>query len=292
MTNVTSNQTLNELEEWVNKEAHSSRFLDFYKGLLRIQAEVEECITIPKPELSEKAVNSRISGGKPLLSFETLAINWPMIVDTFNRVAAAFSEYPDLFGSIPEVLLKEKRRYKLTKKMAKSWFEGKSLPSTIAGEDINPYLLDSLIHQSLRPFLIRHSQALNNLVKQEKWQRGYCPVCGGKPDISYLEKEIGARWLVCSRCDARWHFRRLICPNCGNQNPNSMTYFINDDEIYRLYVCDKCHTYLKTVDLRKAKAQVFLPLERLLTLDIDRQGQEMGYQPGYVQISDIDTTQP
>lgn len=289
MIDTISNQTLNNLEEWVNKEACSSRFLDFYKGLLRIQAKVEECLTIPKPELSERAVNIRLSGGKPLLKFDTLAINWPMIEETFKKVTVAFSEYPDLFGPIPEALLKEKPRQTLTKKIAKSWFEGKGLPSTIADEDISLYLLDLLIHQTLRPFLIKHSQSLNSLVNQVKWQRGYCPICDGQPDISYLEKEVGARWLVCSRCDTNWHFRRLVCQNCGTQDSNSMKYFTDDGGIYRLYVCNECHTYLKTIDLRKA--QVFLPLERLLTLDIDRQGQEMGYQPGYAQLIAIDTTQ-
>jgi hypothetical protein len=46
------------------------------------------------------------------------------------------------------------------------------------------------------------------------------------------------------------------------------------------------------VDLRNAKTEIFLPLERLLTLDMDRQGQEKGYQPGYIRIEDVDKTQP
>lgn len=292
MTNTVSSQILNELEEWANKETRSSRFLNLYKGLLLIQAEVEECITIPKPELGKKVIKSRMSSGKPLLTFDALAANWPTIVDTFNRVAAILAEYPDLFSSIPEALLMEEKRYKLTKRMAKAWFEGKSLPATIAGEDINPHLLDSLIHQSLRPFLIRHSQVLIGMVNQAGWRRGYCPVCGGRPDIGYLEKEAGAIWLMCSRCDARWRFQRLECHSCGNQDFKSMQCFSDDSGVYRLYVCDKCHTYLKVIDFRNVEAEVFLPLERLLTLDMDRQGQEMDYQPGYIQISGMDTTQP
>ena len=35
-------------------------------------------------------------------------------------------------------------------------------------------------------------------VDQEKWRRRYCPVCGGNPDIAYLDTERGSRWLVCS----------------------------------------------------------------------------------------------
>ena len=94
---------------------------------------------------------------------------------------------------------------------------------------------------------------------------------------------------MCLRCDARWRFQRLECHNCGNQDFKSMQCFGDDSGVYRLYVCDKCHTYLKVIDFRNVKTEVFLPLERLLTLDMDQQGQEMGYQPGYTQRSDINT---
>ena len=57
---------------------------------------------------------------------------------------------------------------------------------------------------------------------------------------------------------------------------------MDDEGIYRLYTCEQCHTYLKTIDLRNADAEVFMPVERVLTLDMDRQAQDMGYQPGHV----------
>ena len=82
---------------------------------------------------------------------------------------------------------------------------------------------------------------------------------------------------MCSRCDAQWHFQRLECPNCGNQDQKSLSYFSDDTEVYRLYVCDKCHTYLKAVDLKKAKKGISLPVERLLTFDMDAQRQQKGY---------------
>jgi len=271
----------------VRQEAHSSNLHNFYRSLLRIQAEVEERITIAKPELNEKTALKRLAKHKPLLGFEDIIANSSTITDTFNMIAAVFADYEDLFGRVPEVLLEEKRQKKLTKQIVRSWFEGKIVKVVIADTEINPYLLDSLIHQTLRPFLIRYSRALINLVNREVWRRGFCFICGGKSDIGYLEKEVGARWLMCCRCDTEWHFQRLQCPYCGNQDSNSLSCFSDDEGCYRLYVCDRCHTYLKVIDLRNAKTEVFLPLERLLTLDMDRQGQEKGYLPGYVQIENI-----
>ena len=34
------------------------------------------------------------------------------------------------------------------------------------------------------------------------------------------------------------------------------------------------------IDLRRTESQVLLPLERVMTLDMDREGQEKGYKPG------------
>ena len=50
--------------------------------------------------------------------------------------------------------------------------------------------------------------------------------------------------------------------------------------MYRLYTCDECKCYIKAIDLRKAGTDVLLPLERVMTLDMDRQAVEAGYHPG------------
>jgi FdhE protein len=102
----------------------------------------------------------------------------------------------------------------------------------------------------------------------------------GKPDFAFIDKEKGARWLLCSRCDTGWLFQRLECPYCGNTDQNELAYFTDDTELYRLYICQRCHSYLKSIDLRKTDSEILLPLERVMTVDMDRQGQEKGYKGG------------
>ena len=139
--------------------------------------------------------------------------------------------------------------------------------------------MENIIQAALKPFLINCSRSLIDFVEQEGWRRGYCPVCGGNPDFAFLAEEQGARWLVCSRCDTRWLFQRLKCPYCGTEDQYALSYFTDDSETYRLYVCDKCKHYLKAIDLRKSKAELVVPLERLFTLDMDKQAHEYGYTP-------------
>ena len=143
--------------------------------------------------------------------------------------------------------------------------------------DIKP-LTFSLLQASLHPLLNVYASELLPSVKQESWYRRYCPVCGGSPDFASLDKERGARWLLCSRCDAQWLFYRLICPFCGNEDQKTLAYFADDRSLYRLYVCEKCRGYIKAIDLRQTESEILLPLERILTLDMDRQAQELDYE--------------
>lgn len=275
------NDIIRKLEEEARKEGVLPQLLEFYHRLLRIQSRVEQRIDITKPSLSNEAISERLEHGLPLISFDELALDWSLLQDVFNEVIVAFAEYPELFGGIPQSLRGPEPRPTLPREMVQAWFKGARLPSMIAGDEVNEYLLQAIIQATLRPFLTSQAKAWLALVNQERWRRRYCPICGGRPDFAFLDKERGARWLLCSRCDTEWLFQRLECPYCGTKDQDALAYFADDDGLYRLYVCEQCHTYIKAIDLRRTESEVLLPLERIMTLDMDRQGQEKGYQPGH-----------
>jgi FdhE protein len=157
--------------------------------------------------------------------------------------------------------------------LAEAWYEGSSL-------DVywdNPDILGLILQTAFKPFVSAISENYIKLVDQEQWRRSYCPCCGGNPDFAYLDKERGARFLMCARCDSSWLFQRMECPCCGNQDQNTLAYFSDDSGLYRLYICEKCKNYLKAIDLRKTENQILLPLERLSTLDLDAQASKSGY---------------
>ena len=284
MTAGTDAEVLKKLEEWERKGESTPKFLEFYQRLLRIQSRAAERIGIPKPALNSKASHERIENGQTLISFDELDLDWSLLQDIFTEVAAAFAEYPELFGKIPRSL--KERRSTFSREIVRAWFEGAKLPPTIAGDNIDKHLLEATtIQATLRPWLNSQAKALVGLVNLERWRRRYCPICGGSPDFAFLDKERGARWLLCSRCDTEWLFQRLECPYCGTTNQHALAYFVDDEGLYRLYVCEQCHTYIKAIDLRHTESEVLLRLERVMTLDLDRQGQEKGYQPGYSRAS-------
>lgn len=265
---------ISHLEAKGKKEKPTPLF-QFYLKLLRIQLKVERKLASRlTPTLTKDAIAERLAAGKPLIGFDELALDESLLAATFTEVVNTFAEYPELVGEIPGRLSEPGLAGGVLTKVCQAWFEGTDVPDVMLGEG---QLLGAVIHATLKPFLVSHAKTMRGSIDQERWRRGYCPVCGGTPDFAFLDKERGSRWLVCARCDTEWLFQRLDCPFCRNQDQNKLSYFDDESGLYRLYVCEKCKRYLKAIDLRLAKDEVLLSLERLSTLDLDRQAKEQGY---------------
>lgn len=280
MTVGTDSKILKRLEAWEEKEGPLPESLVFYQRLLCIQSEAKLRIGITGPNLSSEVISNRMRAGQPLLEFDDLSVDWLLVQDIFEEVSTLLSSYLVVSTEVRENLKKSSSYLDFLKEITGIWFEGIPMPPLVAVSGANEALWEFMIHAALRPFLLRHREALFNFVNQELWRRGYCPICGGSPDFAFLDKERGARWLLCSRCDAEWLFQRLECPYCGTQDQGALAYFTDDKGLYRLYVCQQCRRYLKAIDLRRVDHEVLMPLERFLTLDLDIQAHRDGYTPG------------
>ncbi len=276
MTTDTDSRILQRLEKLEKGEGGLPPLLQFYRKLLLIQIAAKKQIHI-KAGVSDESIRERLQQGLPLLSFSDLEIDLSLLQDVFVKVVDAFSSYPGLFAEITEKLRKPASGQLLTREAIKAWFNGEKLPPAMLN-GISETLLRTIIQFTLKPLLTAYAKTLIASFEQEQWRRGYCPVCGGSPDMAFLDAERGARWLVCSRCDAEWLFQRLQCPYCGTQDQSALAFFTDEKEMYRLHVCEKCKCYLKTIDLRKSDAEVFMPLERVLTVEMDGQARKEGYR--------------
>ncbi|OGO31742.1 MAG: hypothetical protein A2Z29_06285 [Chloroflexi bacterium RBG_16_56_11] len=262
---------LASLDTLEKEEGSLPRLLQFFRELLNIQAGMKEKVRVPRIE-NEEALRQRLEQGLPLLDFNHIIIDMPLFQEHFARVVSIYSKYPDLFGEIPAAVTEAGRL--ISGEAVIAWLTSGELPAAFSS---SPALAQSVFLAVLRPWLVKYATSLASLVDQDRWRRRVCPVCGGVPDFSFLDKERGSRWLVCSRCDTEWAFQRLECPWCGCQEPGQLAYLADDQELYRVYTCQCCRKYVKTIDLRKTEQKVLLPLERLLTLDLDRQAQEKGF---------------
>lgn len=278
MIEDTSNKIINKLNQQEKEEGSLPLLLEFYRELVTVQADAQANIGDIEPTIDTDAISLRLKQGQPLVAFEELAINWPLLKDTFSRVVEVFARYPQLFGDSPDKLKAPKAGSLLTKKAVKAWYEGKTLPASLR-EGLNDNLIQTILQASLHPVLKKHALALVPYIGDDSWRRNYCPVCGGVPDFAYLETKVAERYMVCSRCDTEWQYQRLQCPYCRNQDQSLLTFSEDEQGLYRLYQCKKCQCYLKAIDLRKTDDEVLLPLERFYTIHVDSQAQEMGYHP-------------
>jgi FdhE protein len=106
-----------------------------------------------------------------------------------------------------------------------------------------------------------------------------CPVCGEKPVAAVLrpEGDGGKRFLLCSRCFTEWEFRRVLCPQCGEEDKDKLpVYTASEFPHVRVEACDACRVYLKSIDLTKNGLAV-PEVDELASIALDLWAAERGY---------------
>jgi len=109
-----------------------------------------------------------------------------------------------------------------------------------------------------------------------------CPFCGGPPQLSFLlnkeaTAESGNRDLLCSTCLSSWSFRRVVCANCGEEQPSKLGYFQSPEyEHIRVEACDTCRHYIKGIDLTRLGLAVPL-VDEVAAAPLDLWAQAHGY---------------
>ena len=102
MTADIDSKIIKQLDKQEKEEGSLPLLWDFYRKLLHIQSKVRKRIGTPKPGLSSEAINERIRDGLPLLDFNNLDLDWPLLREVFVEVVATFADCPELFGEVPE----------------------------------------------------------------------------------------------------------------------------------------------------------------------------------------------
>lgn len=106
-----------------------------------------------------------------------------------------------------------------------------------------------------------------------------CPFCGSKPAVAVRrgEGDGGKRSLVCSLCSTEWMFRRILCPNCGEEDKDRLPVYVAK-EFPHVCVegCDACGHYIKAVDLTVDGNAVPL-VDEIATVPLNIWAEEHGY---------------
>ena len=242
--------------------------LNFYEAIHRTQFEAKAVLSDREVEIAPEPLRrERLEKGEIQLTFEQFHLDRPV----FSRLVREMS-YIILENSPGWKVPSEPVEMAVLTDMARRWFES---GEPVAGNGPPTTLVALAVGFALSTYLQRAAEQLHTLLDREQWRRKVCPVCGGKPGFATLARADGSRSLFCPRCHDVWPFRRTACPFCENEE--GVVYYPSEDGVYRLYVCPKCRRYLKTKDLRRTDSELILPLERVITVDLDLTAQEEGY---------------
>lgn len=257
-----------------------AELIDLHHALIAAESRIK----VPEffIDLDEATARTSMLHGEPLLEPDQAGIDWSEFERLFENICRLSAEHrPDLaqeFESIQELA----GDCDHLRSLATEYMVG----GYTASLDSDNNLVDFVLNHALRPFLRARATALLPRVDDSLWFRGYCPVCGGEPDLASFEPETGSRHLLCSRCDAEWTFKRLACPFCGNEDASQLAHYPGEDERYRLDVCEICRRYVKTVDRRSAWLRLPLPVERVLTVAMDLAALERGYHGANIEVEE------
>lgn len=109
-----------------------------------------------------------------------------------------------------------------------------------------------------------------------------CPFCGGKPQLSILQvkeasAESGGRDMLCSTCLTTWPSIRVVCANCGENDPARLAYFHSPDyDHVRIDSCETCKHYIKSIDLTRLGFAVPL-VDEVAAASLDLWARDRGY---------------
>ncbi|ORJ60458.1 formate dehydrogenase accessory protein FdhE [Geothermobacter hydrogeniphilus] len=271
---------LQRLEELATAKPALAEICRFYTRLYQLFATAENFLQV---DIDHETATPRQQQGFPLLSGETLNIDE-------NRARAFFAELLLILQQHGQQGQEELQALQTTLQngsldltgLLRAALDRDRKPITGTAETIGmqPALLEYCLTTTLGAALERcRAEGLES--REENWEHGYCPLCGGLPAIAELSGEEGKKKLQCSLCGSRWSFHRLTCVHCGNSDHETLAYFTAEGEPgYRVDICRKCCGYLKVVDSRERGEELPLEVEDAATLHLDLLAAKEGFSRG------------
>jgi FdhE protein len=272
--------TLKTIESYKTQNPHYEELLAILEEILILREEYRRKMPEGIFPVDERLISSKMEGGLPLvdLSQGDYDLTQPQAY-FLDLLHIAEKRAP---GETKELARKITAGEEDFKEMLLSAFygeQGEEEDEEERGDEDETFdLIDLFLEECLRPAFEKVVATHGDIALKSKWTEGYCPICGKEPKIGEIKEEEGERFLFCNQCGIEWPYLRIKCPFCGNEEQQTLAYFtVEDDERYRVDVCNECKRYIKIVDFRETKEEPNLDIEDITTLHLDILATEEGY---------------
>jgi FdhE protein len=221
-------------------------------------------------------IRARLTRGVPLLDQVNLPIRAPTLA-LFDRLTVALLATPET-RQPAEALLTAARGHRLHVEQ----IVGESIVShddhlrALADAVSLPFsLVATLGELAARPILVEAARRLGPALALGAWDRGYCPICGGRP--IFADRGEAVARLRCGRCLTAWAWSLPRCPGCRDGRLTEFdTLDLNGSGRWTLMACDDCDSYLKVADSARSERVGALLLDDLETWSLDREAVSEG----------------
>lgn len=247
--------------------------IDFNKEFTRIVLPAD-AVTLIRPQAG--LLKSIKENDLPLIKICQPQVKADTFFKVLNEVAGIIVKHKsDLEGDINKIIDALPAEAETREFFVKQVFTpGTNLLESI-NEGVSPETLGFILNHTVKPFMKQYAQKVSAFYDKEQWLKETCPVCGGLPTLALLEKEEGKRYLYCGLCEVNWRFQRLGCPYCLSSESKFFT--VEGTDQYRVYYCDSCHGYIKTVNESMFYGNVDLFWEDINTVHLDLLAMQEGY---------------
>jgi hypothetical protein len=258
--------------------------VDLHVELLEVQRRIQGRVPLPLLEISGASIERHQASATPVLRFEDIPLDLSDLRLMVRQIADVLRRY----GALEEhdyrkiqALGRDMQLLTVTGQWFRSAFEQQvaqlGMPAAtpfaeLDGSDV----IDQVLTLSMRPFLARCAEVLQQRPELSSWTHPHCALCGGQPDFAVITPSA-ERHLFCGRCELRWKWESLTCPYCRNSERTKITSFATPDGQYRVYACDVCRRYLKAYDGRRATRPVMPMVDAVATLPLDAAAIQRGY---------------
>ena len=271
------------LERYRKEFLHYGDFFDLLQKIYNLREDNKNLWTEDIFSLDRTKAIQKLKADKPLINLQQDHLNDKLPKRYFlDLLTIAEQVSPESIQGLRETISYNELAYT---EMVRNLFsqaaenpEDEALPPEKPGESFD--LISFFLQESLKPFFSHLALELKEILDQNPWEQGTCPVCSRLADLSLLRDDTGKRSLFCLQCDFEWPYKRLQCHFCGNEDQSKLDYFTFEgqgQDHYRVNVCRQCQRYIKTIDTRTMSSEINLEIENLVTIHLDLEAAKEGF---------------
>ncbi|MBL8134977.1 MAG: formate dehydrogenase accessory protein FdhE [Acidobacteria bacterium] len=223
----------------------------------------------PWLDVSNDDLTARLARGERLIEWAQLGIDWPEFRLRLRQVVDVLRRH-DILDAADAARLHDIGRDPGLPAIVERWYD----EGAHGGPAADTSLTD-VLGLTVRPFLTRAAEVVQQRVSTDTWPRGTCPMCGARPGFAVVAAP-GVRHLVCGRCHGRWLFDARTCPRCLSSDRQRV--FSAHDGVYQVAVCDACKRYVKAIDVKKAGRPLLMSVDTVATLALDQAIAAQGFE--------------